>query len=108
MSENANDPKNNRAVLTVAQIIKSIMSLAAEAELGALFINLCQAIPAKTTVEEMGNMHSLTLIQTENTTTLEFTSKNLQPKATKSNDVKFMWIRDQSDQKQFRYYCGRR
>ena len=35
---------NNGAILTVAQIIKTVMSSAAEAELGALFINAREAV----------------------------------------------------------------
>ena len=37
-------------------------------------------------------------------TTLGFVSKNLQPKQTKSTDMRYWWMRDRSDQKQFRYY----
>ena len=40
-------PENNGAVHTVAQIIKTVMSSAAEAELGALYINCREAIPAR-------------------------------------------------------------
>ena len=39
MSDNSISPPNNGAVLTVAKIIKEVMSSAAEAELGALYIN---------------------------------------------------------------------
>ena len=39
MSNDDAIPSNNGAVLTVSQIIKSVMSSDAEAELGALFIN---------------------------------------------------------------------
>ena len=39
LSENEEDPANNGAVLNTAQIIKAVMSSAAEAELGAMFIN---------------------------------------------------------------------
>ena len=37
-------PKNNGAIHTVAQIIKTVISSAAEAELGALYINFRGAI----------------------------------------------------------------
>ena len=37
-------PPNNGAILTVATIIKAVMSLAAEAELGALFTNAKEAV----------------------------------------------------------------
>ncbi len=36
MSSNTKDPANNSAVLNIAQLIKAVMSSAAEAELGAL------------------------------------------------------------------------
>ena len=39
LSANGYDPKDNGAVLNIAQIIKNVMSSAAEAEIGALFIN---------------------------------------------------------------------
>jgi hypothetical protein len=37
-------PINNGAVLNILQIIKAVMSLAAEAELGVLFINAKMAV----------------------------------------------------------------
>ena len=55
MSNDSTDPPNNGAVLTIAQIIKNVMSSAAEAELGALFINCREAVPARHTLEEMGH-----------------------------------------------------
>jgi hypothetical protein len=39
LSKNDHFPNNNGAVLTIAQIIKAVMSSTAEAELGALYIN---------------------------------------------------------------------
>jgi len=39
LSKNDDVPRNNGAILTIAQIIKAVMSSAAEAELGALYIN---------------------------------------------------------------------
>ena len=37
-------PPNNGAILTISTIIKAVMSSAAEAELGALFINAKEAV----------------------------------------------------------------
>ena len=45
MSDKSQFPPNNGAVLNIAQIIKAVMSSAAEAELGAMFINDREAIP---------------------------------------------------------------
>jgi hypothetical protein len=43
-SKNDHFPNNNGAVLTIVQINKAVMSLAAEAELGALYINAQEVI----------------------------------------------------------------
>ena len=39
------NPAKNGAVLNLAQLIKAVMSSAAEAELGALYINAREAVP---------------------------------------------------------------
>ena len=46
MSENAANQANNGSVLNIANIIKNVMTSAADAEIGALYINSQQAIPA--------------------------------------------------------------
>jgi hypothetical protein len=45
MSSDIANPADNGAVLNIAQLIKAVMSLAAEAELGALYISACEAVP---------------------------------------------------------------
>ena len=45
LSSNGNNPPNNGTILNVAKIIKAAMSSAAEAKLGALFINAKTAVP---------------------------------------------------------------
>ena len=42
---NIDDPPDNGAVLNISKILKALMSSAAEAELGALYINAHEAIP---------------------------------------------------------------
>ena len=46
-SNNTTFPPKNGAVFTIYKIIKAVMSSAAEAEIGALFINCKEAIPAR-------------------------------------------------------------
>ena len=55
MSSNAAMPANNGAVLNVAQIIKAVMLSAAEAEIGATYINAREAVPQRMTLSEMGH-----------------------------------------------------
>ena len=55
MASNEEIPKNNGAVLNISQIIRAVMSSAAEAELGALFINAKTAVSIRQTLEELGH-----------------------------------------------------
>jgi hypothetical protein len=55
MSSNVELPPNNSAVSTISQIIKAVMSLAAEDKVGALFINCHKAVPARHVLEFLGH-----------------------------------------------------
>ncbi len=55
MAGNEDIPINNNAVLNISQIIRAVMSSAAEAKLGALFINAKTAVSIRRTLEEMGH-----------------------------------------------------
>ena len=104
MLNNSTDPPNNGAVLTIAQIIKNVMSSAAEAELGALFINCREEVPAHHTLEEMGHKQPPTPMQTNNTTALGVVTNNIVSKRLKSMDMKRHWLRCRAAQEQFRHF----
>ena len=48
-------PANNGAVLNTANLIKTVMSSAAEAEMGAIFLNARETIPSRNALIEMGH-----------------------------------------------------
>ncbi len=102
MSSNTADPANNGAVLNIAQLIKTIMSLAAEAELGVLYINACEAVPMQNLLQGMGHPQPPTPTQTDNSTALGVVTSNIQPRQTKSMDMRFYWLQDRGAQKQFK------
>jgi hypothetical protein len=56
LSSDTENPINNGAVLTIAQLIKAVMSSTAEAELSALYINAHKAVPQCQTLAEMGHI----------------------------------------------------
>jgi hypothetical protein len=97
-------PPNNGAILNIAQIIKHVMSSAAEAELGALFINAKEAIYIRRMLQEMGHEQPRTPIQTDNSTAEGVINNKIQPKRTKAMDMRFYWLRCQEAQNQFRFY----
>jgi hypothetical protein len=103
MSSNTPCPHNNGAVFTITQIIKAVMSSAAEAEIGALYINCREAVPACHTLAFLGHPQLPTPIQTENATALGIINNNVMKKL-KAMDVKYYWLRDRISQKQFRHY----
>ena len=92
LSENYEYPSNNGAVLTIAQIIKAVMSSAAEAEIGALYINSREAVPQRHLLKEMGHPQPPTPIQIDNTTDLGVVKNTIQPKRTKAMDMRFHWL----------------
>ena len=96
-------PKNG-AVLTISKIIKSVMSSAAEAELGALFVNCKEAIPASQSIEEMGHTQPPTPMQTDNTTECGVVTNNISSKHLKSMHMRLHWLRRRTTQGHFRHY----
>jgi hypothetical protein len=104
LSSNSADPANNGAVLNIAQLIRAVMSSAAEAELGALYVNAREAIPQQHTFEEMGHKQTPTPMQTNNTTAVGVVNSNIQPRRTKAMDMRFHWLRCQEAQQRFRFF----
>ena len=104
MSSNITNPHNNGAVLNISQIIKSVMSLAVEAELGALYINAREAIPMRQLLTEMGHIQPRNPIQTNNSTACGVVNSNIQPWQTKAMDMRFHWLRCREAQRHFCFY----
>ena len=101
LSDDKDDPTNNGAVLNISKVIKAVMSSAAEAELGALFINAKIAVPMRKTLEELGHPQPQTPVQTENSTAYGVINNKILPKATKAMDMR---LKDRESVEQFKYY----
>jgi hypothetical protein len=80
------------------------MSSAAEAELGALYINACKAVPMRLRLAEMGHIQPPMPTQTNNSMALGVVNSNIQPWRTKAMDMRFHWLRCSEAQRQFRFY----
>jgi hypothetical protein len=65
--DSQNRPTNG-AILIISNILKYVMSSAAKAEIGSLFLNAKEATILRTTFEEMGHPQPPTSLQTDNTT----------------------------------------
>jgi hypothetical protein len=97
-------PPNNGAILNIATVINVVVSSAAEAELGALFMNAREAIYLQRILVEMGHPQPKTPIQTDNFTAKGFINSKIQPKRTKSMDMRFEWLKDGQAKEQIRFY----
>ena len=89
LSNDATMPANNGAVLNIVQTIKSVMTSAAEAEIGAIFINVREAVPQRMTLIKIGHPQPLTPMQTDNSTAHSVVTNNMQPRRTKAMGTKF-------------------
>ena len=68
LSKNDPIPRWNGPVLSISQVIKFVMTSAAEAKLGSLYITALKMVLMRPTLIEMGWPQPPTPIQTDNTT----------------------------------------
>jgi hypothetical protein len=80
------------------------MSLAAEAKLGALFINAKEAVHIQNILTIMGDPQPRTPIQMDNTTAEGVINNCVQPKQLKAMDMRLHWLKDREAQEQFRIH----
>ena len=97
-------PTNNGAIHTLWHITKNVMSSAAEADIGATFLNAKDALPIRTTLQELGHRQPPTPMKVDNTTAVGFANNTIKQKRSKAIDTRFYWIRDRTCQGQFKIY----
>ena len=100
---NANDPiKLNGAIYTLCTILKFVAASAAEAELGALFLNMKQGRIIRLTLEEMGHPQPPTPIHCDNATTSGIVNGTIKRQRSRSMEMKYFYAADQVENKQFK------
>ena len=99
-----NQPPQNGPIHTTCHILRNVMPSAAEAETGALFVNGQEAIPLRTTLEELGHAQPPTPLQTDNSTAAGFSNATIKQKRSKAMDMRFYWLQDRVRQGQFLIY----
>jgi hypothetical protein len=95
-------PPFNAPILINAKIIKTVVSSAAEAELGALFYNAQDGCTLRTSLEDLGHVQPATLIETDNSCAAGIANQTIKRKRSKAMDMKFYWIVDRVTQGQYR------
>lgn len=77
---------------------------AAQAELGALLLNMKAAVSIRQTLVELGHKQQLMPFQTDNSTTNCVVMNKIQPEATKVTEMQFCWLRDHKAKNHFCFY----
>jgi hypothetical protein len=94
----------NGAIDVLSTVIKHVMSSASEAETGALYYGCKRALPYKVTLEEMGHPQKKpTPVTTDNNTAHGLTMGTMTSKASKSNDMRFQWLKCRKAQRLFQF-----
>ena len=101
---NSTTPFPNGPVHTISSIMRNVMSSAAEAEIGAIFINCQDSEPIRNALLELGHAQPPTPVQTDNSTANGFLNETIKQKRTKAIDMRFYWVIDRIKQNHFRIF----
>ena len=96
----------NGPILVLAKIIKNVMASAAEAEVAGIYLNATEAVSERNCLIEMGHPQPPTPIKTDNTTARGIITGTIKQKRSKAIDMRFYWLKDRFEQKQFDYVWG--
>jgi hypothetical protein len=80
------------------------MSSAAETKLGALYLNVKEAVYLQQILSKMGHPQPKMPIQMDNMTVEGLINNKIPPKRTKAMDMQFHWLHNQEAQGQFKIY----
>ena len=80
------------------------MRSAAEAECAGVFHNSQEAIILRTILEALGHPQSPTRIKTDNSTADSFVKANIRQRRSKTWDMRWNWLRDESTKKHVSVY----
>ena len=94
----------NGPILTIAQVIKLVMSSAVEDELGAIFITAKEIVPMRQNKTEMGWPKPPTHMHKEKSTAAVVANDTIVVRKTKSMDLRFHWLRCHKTSRQLCFY----
>ena len=98
----------NSAILTNCTILKLVAASAAEAELGALFLNTLEVTILRLTLQELGHPQSPTPIHANNTTTVGIVNSTIKRQRSRAMNMRYFWLLCQEAQRilNVRYHPG--
>ena len=91
----------NGSIFILCGILKFVVASAAEAELGALFLNCKEGKIIRLTLEEMGHKQPPTPIHCDNVTAAGIANDTVKKQRSRSMEMRFFWVTDQVHLKAF-------
>ena len=85
----------NGAIFTLSTILKMVAASAAEAELGALFMNIKEGRIIRLTLAEMGHPQPPTPIHVDNTTAVGIANDTIKKQRSRSFEMRYFYASDQ-------------
>jgi hypothetical protein len=96
------DPiKLNGAFFTLCTILRFVVALAAETELGALFLNCKEGIIFRLTLEELGHPQPRTPVHCNNATTIGIANNTVKRQQSQSMEMRDFWVGDKVAQESY-------
>ena len=98
----------NGIIHVLCTILRFVAASAAEAELGALFLNAKEAKIMRLTLEELGHPQPPTPIHVDNSTTVGIVNNTVKRQKSRSMEMRYFWLLDGKVQKifSFQYHPG--
>jgi hypothetical protein len=93
--------KLNGAIHVISTILKFVAASAAEAELGALFVNAKEGRVIRLILSELGHPQPPTPIHCDNSTAAGIANNTVKRQRSRSMEMRYFWIADQVARKQF-------
>jgi len=100
LEEMLKEPKQG-PIFTPSHVIKEVCAAASEAECAGLFYNGKDAVPIRTTLEELGWEQDPTPMDTDNSTAEGIANDTVKQRRSKAIDMRYYWVRDRCRQGQF-------
>jgi hypothetical protein len=85
----------NGAIFTLCGILKIVVASAAEAELGALFMNSKEGVILRLVLAELGHKQPPTPVHCDNKTATGIANDTVKKQRSRSMEMRFFWIGDQ-------------
>ena len=97
-------PRANGPIHIESSVLGLVVTSAAEAELGGLFVNGKEAVVLRQTLTEMGHPQPPTPMITDNITADGIVNETVNQRRSKAIDMRFYWVQDQVKRGHFRVH----